>query len=579
MPKPLMTQRDRERTVFRYRNALLRGDFDAVATILHLAEQDTSLWQMLNGLHEEDDVLLESDVKDASLLDIILYDPSSNGASPKTYLEEDKIMTIAIPKQAPKTQNRLVRFIAAALLLLIFGAMLIIEISLPTGNNFGQVVELTQAALKAGCQLNTTATANEESLRLAQASSEVLAGDEPDTELAILLGICAVQTAYTPEADDSLQASLVAARLVPEFEATSRSYQFAQFLANGRYLITANTQSENSLWDIASQTELRVFPNSRSGDALVVASGDGQYVLGNIESTVVRLWDVETGAAIQDFHSNVEIGSLAISPDGRSIAIGLINGQVQLWDIATGNHEHTLLAHSTVVSYVAFSPDSSKLLISGGGAGDYVLQLWDAETGEKLREFPELKEPRVGIFSPDGRYVIAGGRPSDPRAVMWDAETGEEIRTFVDLTGRGSITHVQAFAFSPDGRYVLIGSAIGTSWIFEVETGIEIRRFKRNRDYTTTVDFSPDGRHLLIGGGGVARIWSTDYLDTIADACRGISRDFTAEERAQYGLRDAVPTCPQFAVGYALEAGMTAIPTQPIPVWTALPTMESTEEQ
>jgi WD40 repeat protein len=583
MSKPSMTQADRERAVFRYRNALLRGDFDTVSSVLHLAESDSRLWQMLHELDEEEDAWLESDINDASLLNIIPNSYSSNGTSPKTHSKEDKIMILS--KSKPRTEIKNPRFnaIAAALLLLIFGAMLIITIAVPRGDNFGQVVELTQQPLKAGCQLTTTAPTNEESLRLAQASfvARIQQADEIGKELAVLLGICALQTAYTVEADDALQAAVVAAGLVPEFEAVSLNYQIAQFLANGRYLISANTNSRTgaTLWDIATQTELRVFPNNRPAQAFVVTSVDGQYLLTNISSTVSRLWELETGSPIRDFNSRIENTSLDISPDGSTIAIGLVNGQVQLWDVATGNQEHRLLAlSSNLVSYVAFSPDSSKLLVSGNGAGNYLLQLWDVETGVKIREFPELIEPQSAIFSPDGQYIIAGGRPTDPRAVMWDAETGEEIRIFLDLSDTSGFTHVQAFAFSPDGRYVLIGSAIGTTWLFEVETGIELRRFTRNPSYTTTVDFSPDGRHILIAGGGVARIWSTDYRDSIADACRGLSRDFTAEERAQYGLRDEVPTCPQFAEGYALEAGMTAIPTQPIPVWTALPTMESAGE-
>jgi WD40 repeat protein len=583
MSKPSMSQRDRERALFRYRNALLRGDFDTVSSVLHLAESDSRLWQMLHELDEEEDAWLESDISDASLLNIIPYSYSSNGTSPKTHSKEDKIMTLAIPNRQTKPSSSLFRSVAAALLLLIFGAMLIIEITLPTGNNFGQVVELTQQPLMAGCQLTTTVPANEESLRLSQASFEarILQADEVDNELAMLLGICALQTAYTVEADDTLQAAMLGAGIVSEFEAVSRNYQIAQFLANGQYILTTNANSlaGSTLWDIATETTVRVFPNNGTIYTSVVASVDGQYVLNNIESTVARLWQVETGAAIQDFHANIEITSLDISPDGRKIAIGLTNGQVQLWDVATANRELTLLAHSSnPVSNAVFSPDSSKLLTSGNGVGNYLLQLWDVETGEKIREFPELIEPQPGIFSPDGQYVIAGGRPTDPRAVMWDAETGEEIRIFLDLSDTSGYTHVQAFAFSPDGRYVLIGSAIGTTWLFEVETGIELRQFKRNPSYTTTVDFSPDGRQILIAGGGIARIWSTDYRDSIADACRGLSRDFTAEERALYGLRDEVPTCPQFAEGYALEAGMTAIPTQPIPVWTALPTMESAGE-
>jgi len=41
-----------------------------------------------------------------------------------------------------------------------------------------------------------------------------------------------------------------------------------------------------------------------------------------------------------------------------------------------------------------------------------------------------------------------------------------------------------------------------------------------------------------------ARLWDVDINDTIADLCARLQRDFTAEERAQYGIPDDGPTCP-----------------------------------
>jgi DNA-binding beta-propeller fold protein YncE len=580
MPKASLTQHERERALFRYRNALLCADFDNVASVLRLAERDTVLWQMLQEINEEDDALLESDINDASLLNIIAYSPSSNGASPKTHSKEDKLMILSISKPKTQTNTRLFGSFAAALMLLIFAAMLLIAIALPIDTRPAQVVELTQPALMAGCQLTTTAPANEESLRLVEASREAQLAD--NDELALLLGICALQTAYTQEADWRLQAALVAAGLVPDFPVgNSAGYQGVELSPDGNSVLTINDYVGARLWDIATGETIRTFPYNDAANVTSVAfSPDGKYALVTIETSLARLWEIDTGTPIADFDAGRPIFSMAISPDGRQIAMGLYGGQVKLWNMAAGTIEASLPVGSAYVSvsYVAFSPDSRRLLVASDNPGLSALQLWDIETGEKIREFSGLQEPQTAIFSPDSHYVIAGGSPTDPRAVMWDAETGEVIRTFLDLTGASGVPQVHGFAFSPDARYVLIGSANHTFWIFELETGIEVRRFPNQSNTTGVTGFSPDGKRVLIAGRGSARIWSTDYRDSIADACRGVSRDFTAEERAQYGLRDAVPTCPQFAEGYALEAGMTAIPTQPIPVWTALPTMESSGE-
>jgi WD40 repeat protein len=53
-----------------------------------------------------------------------------------------------------------------------------------------------------------------------------------------------------------------------------------------------------------------------------------------------------------------------------------------------------------------------------------------------------------------------------------------------------------------------------------------------------------NGKYILTNSTDcTARLWDTDYHDTISYVCSLLTRDLTAEERAQYGILDEEPTC------------------------------------
>ena len=51
------------------------------------------------------------------------------------------------------------------------------------------------------------------------------------------------------------------------------------------------------------------------------------------------------------------------------------------------------------------------------------------------------------------------------------------------------------------------------------------------------VAFLPYGKYILTASqDGTARLWQTDYHDTIRYLCGVLTRDLTPEERAQYDI-------------------------------------------
>src|SRR6185369_1429656 len=82
---------------------------------------------------------------------------------------------------------------------------------------------------------------------------------------------------------------------------------------------------------------------------------------------------------------------------------------------------------------VSFSPDG-KILVSAGNNENDVnpIRVWDAETGNLLRDIPDENDGSDGIkrmaFSPDGKLLLTTGNSTAFK--LWNAKTWEVWRGF-----------------------------------------------------------------------------------------------------------------------------------------------------
>ena len=114
---------------------------------------------------------------------------------------------------------------------------------------------------------------------------------------------------------------------------------------------------------------------------------------------------------------------------------------------------------------MCFSPDGTRLLTSGLGAGG-AIQIWDVKSGK------ELKQIKAGAwcaaFSADGKRIVSDGRRvaganADTIYLvrLWDAESGKELRKY-----EGHTSAVGGVAFFPDGKRIASASDDGTARIW-----------------------------------------------------------------------------------------------------------------
>ena len=234
----------------------------------------------------------------------------------------------------------------------------------------------------------------------------------------------------------------------------------AAWSPDGKRVAAISEDGKILVREAATGETIHFFETGQTEGGSVKWSADGNRLMSIGDDSILRAWDMQSGAEVTGRELRVPVYTLSWSRDGQRLAIPDKKGGIAIVDAESLEERRRLEGPGRRINRLAWSPSGDRVAVSSAGG---VILILDAEGRDAPLELAGHNNEVSGLaWSPDGTRLASGG--ADRSLRVWDTVAG--LQCLLLHAHEQAITSV---AWSGDGTCIASASVDGTIKLWDSE--------------------------------------------------------------------------------------------------------------
>lgn len=218
--------------------------------------------------------------------------------------------------------------------------------------------------------------------------------------------------------------------------------------------------------------------------------------------------------------------NLDFSPDGKMLAFSNVNGDLNIYNMASQEITQTW-EHADYIRSIQWSHDGKKL---AGGGDENTIFVYDVQTKERIGKYEGHSDWVRNIsWSADDKMIAAAS--DDATVTVWSVNEGTLLKTHTDHAD-----YCRDLAFSPKGNSLISCSDDLFIYFYENATDdTSSKNFNDHDQWIMALDWSEDGKYIVsASNGGAIILYSTkadekSYFNSVEPETAWFDIDFSSD--------------------------------------------------